>query len=247
MKTIGGMIDNLLREIHDVINDICGKLGSDFGMDEVIAPIRLEAIITTVIPVAPESLADILKTIESNIFHDTGVEVDLLRKPLRTLQAAFHRLDLDQYLQPVKDEAMIEDWPQHEDDDIYNTFSDAICERIEDQMAHVHDQRKFFIEALENANRSSHQKRSDMERETSEALEHLSMPTKATVTEEWLQEAISATFQERSFYDLDQRTTFYQRIRGFLFTILGGRALGVFTGLDKCVEYARLKDDETNR
>ena len=247
MKTIGGKIDSLLRETHGVIEEYSGELGSEFGMDEVMAPTRLEEILPTVILTTPDGLSNIVKTIRREILYDTGMVLDLLRKPLRTLQDAFHRLDLDQYLQPVEDEDSLKDWPQaNEDDERCAIACKDICKRIEYQMTQVHTQRNLFIKALEEAGRSSHEGRLHMGQEVLRALGDHPVPIIGENLDERVRSVCLIALEGWDFDDQNARTALFRRIRGFLFPICGKKAFDVFASLDECVEYARLRHDDTD-
>ena len=247
MKTIGGNIDSLLCEIRSVINEYSGELGSDFGIEEMIPPASLEEILPTIVITTVDGLSNILTTIRREILYDTGMVLDLLRKPLRTLQDAFHRLDLHQYLQHVEDEDSLRDWPQaNKDDERCAIACEDVCKRIEYQMAQVHIQRKLFIKNLEEATGSYRQERLRMDEEIDEALKHLDILPETDKVEEYLVSVLSRKLMGRELHDFTNREIFFRRLRGFLWPIYGKRAFDVFDSLEECVEYAKLEYDMTN-
>ena len=66
-------MDNLLRETRDVIKNQSSQLGSEFGIEEVIPPARLEYTLPTTVPTTPDGLSNIMIATRHEILHDTSM------------------------------------------------------------------------------------------------------------------------------------------------------------------------------
>ena len=80
----------------------------------------------------------IIDTVRLQILYDSGMELDLLRHPLRDMEIAFDELDLDQDLKSVDEDKTLKGWLKHEDDDTYATICERFYLKIQDQMIAVH-------------------------------------------------------------------------------------------------------------
>ena len=238
LKEIGAHIKALLNETYETLNAFSERLDSKYTMDEVDPPARLEEIISTADLTSPVSLWRILDTMRLQIKYDSSMELNRLRKPLRDMEIAFNKLDLDQYLQPVEGEESLKDRV----DDEHTAFVAslvAVLKRMQDQARAIKGQRLLFSKALDYANIDSKKRRANMDQEVFKVQQDPQMQVGRKNLEGRIKSILCEASNGRELHDEHLRMEFFQLVRCLLVPIVAKPAFDIFDRLDGCADYAR--------